>query len=128
MIVPTASNFKFKFSEFSNVDDASIELALEEAVAACGNGDWIDDSNQTLALYYYAGHLIQTSLMRASSGTGQLIASERTPELSITYAIPPQQTTDYAVDLTLSIYGVRYLGLVARNFPAVLVVGSAMSP
>ena len=128
MIVPSASNIKFKFPEFNSVDDGTIEFAVEEAVVACGNGDWIDDANQTLALMYYTAHLLQVSIMRASSGTGQVITSERTPELSVTYAAAPQLSSDYAVDLTTTFYGVRYLGLVNRNFPAVLVVGSALSP
>ena len=128
MIVPSASNIKFKFPEFSSIDDSTVEFAVEEAVIACGNGDWIDDANQTLALMYYAAHIMQVSIMRASSGTGQIVSSERTPELSITYATPQQQITDYAVDLTTTFYGVRYLGLVARNFPAILTINSAVSP
>jgi Protein of unknown function (DUF4054) len=128
MIVPSASNMKFKFPEFNTVDDASIEFAIEEAVVVCGNGDWIDDANQTLALMYYAAHLLMVSIMRAQSGTGQVVSSERTPELSITYAVPQQPSLNEPIDLTMTIYGVRYLGLVARNFPAVLTVNCAVSP
>jgi Protein of unknown function (DUF4054) len=129
MIVPSATNMKFKFPEFNNVDDATIEFAVEEAVVACGDpnsdfGEWIDAANQTLAMMYYAAHLMQVSIMRATSGgTGQIVSSERTPDLSITYAVPNQNAP---IDFTMTIYGERFLGLVRKNFPAVLTVGSAV--
>jgi uncharacterized protein DUF4054 len=128
MIVPSATNMKFKFPEFRTVDDASIEFAIEEAAVVCGGqGNWLDDANQTLAMMYYAAHLLQVSILRAGSGSGQVISSERTPELSVTYAVPEQPSLDKPIDLTMTIYGVRFLGLVTRNFPAVLTVGSAVA-
>ncbi len=123
MIVPTVTNMKFKFPEFRNVDDGTVEFAIEEAVVTCGGeGHWIDDANQTLAMMYYAAHLLQVSIMRAGSGTGQIISSERTPELSVTYAVPNMNAP---IDFTMTIYGERFLGLVRKNFPAILTVGSA---
>jgi len=114
---------KFKFPEFRNVDDGTVEFAIEEAVVTCGGeGHWIDDANQTLAMMYYAAHLLQVSIMRAGSGTGQIISSERTPELSVTYAVPNMNAP---IDFTMTIYGERFLGLVRKNFPAILTVGSA---
>ena len=129
MPVPSAANMKFKFPEFSNVADASIEFAIEEAVVDCGTDEtpWVDDNNYTLAVYYYAAHLLQVAIMRAQSGTGQIKTSERTPELSVTYAQPPFPTMDKPIDLTMTIYGVRFLGLCEKNFPPVAVVGSAIA-
>jgi Protein of unknown function (DUF4054) len=124
MIVPSAANMKFKFPNFLSIPDGAIEFALEEAVVACGNGDWIDDANQTLGITYYAAHLLQISIMRASSGTGQLISSERTPDLSVTYAVANQTAP---LDFNMTSYGVRFLELVRKNFPAVLTVGSAVA-
>jgi Protein of unknown function (DUF4054) len=129
MIVPTAVNMKFKFPEFAGIADATIEFAIEEAVIACGSsmadhGEWVDEANQTLAMMYYAAHLMQVSLMRATSGgTGQIVSSERTPDLSVTYSVPDQSK---AIDFTMTIYGERFLGLVNKNFPAILTVGSAI--
>lgn len=127
-MTPTAVNVKFKFAPaFNNVDDATIELAIEEAVVACGAdvGEWIDDANHTLALYYYAAHLMQVAIMRmGSGGTGQIVSSERIGELSLSYAVPPQNTP---MDFTMTIYGERFLGLVRSNFPAVLTVNSAVA-
>ena len=129
MPVPSAANMKFKFPEFNNVADASIEFAIEEAVVDCGTDEtpWVDDNNYTLAVYYYAAHLLQVAIMRAQSGTGQIKTSERTPELSVTYAQPPFPTMDKPIDLTMTIYGVRFLGLCEKNFPPVAVVGSAIA-
>jgi len=125
--VPSATNMKFKFPLFVSVDDASIEFAIEEAVVAAGGmGNWIDDANQTLAIMYYAAHLLQVSLMRAASGTGLVIQSETTPDLSVTYRTPDLPKMTEPIDFTMTEYGVRYLGLVRSNFPAVLTVGSAV--
>lgn len=126
MPTPTSMNMKFKFPEFTNVPDEVIEFAVEEAVVNCGAGDWIDDANRTLALMYYAAHLMMVSIMRQQSGGGQVISSERTPELSVTYAVPAFPSMDKPIDLTMTIYGVRFLSLVRKNFPAVLTVGSAV--
>lgn len=124
MSVPTAQSLKYKFSPaFNAVDDASIELAIEEAVVTCGGGDWVDDANQTLGIMYYAAHLIQVAIMRGESGTGQLVSSERTPDLSVTYSVPDPNSP---IDFTMTIYGERWLGLVRKNFPAILVVNSAV--
>jgi Protein of unknown function (DUF4054) len=125
MILPSATNMKFKFPEFNSVDDATIEFAIEEAVATCGSdsGQWIDDANLTLGIMYYAAHLLQVSLMRAESATGQVVSSERIGELSVTYAVPDQNR---AIDFTMTIYGSRFLGLARKNFPAILTVNSAV--
>ena len=130
--VPSATTIKMRFPAFVNVDDPSIELAIEESVVACGSvsqqnsSDWIDDFNLSLALQYHTAHLLQMSLMRLASGTGQAISSERTPELSVTYTAPPYPDPNKPIDYTQTIYGTRFLGLVRKNFPAVVVVNSAV--
>jgi len=126
MIVPDVNSIKLKFPEFASVAPAAIELAIEEAVVCCGGGDWINDANQTLALMYYTAHLLEVQRVRAQSAGGQLIKSERIGELAMTYEVPQQPTLTDVTDLNSTTYGVRYLGLVARNIPAVLVVGSAV--
>lgn len=136
MIVPSATNIKFKFPEFITVDDSSVEFAVEEAVVACGSmtnsagdsGTWIDEANQTLAIMYYAAHLLMISIQRAQSAAGQVVSSERVGELSVTYAVPQMpQASDSAIDFTMTPYGVKFLGLVRSNFPAVLTVNSAVA-
>jgi hypothetical protein len=118
---------KFKFPVFINIDDTTIEFAIEEAALACGDpdiapGEWVNEANQTLAVMYYAAHVLQVSIMFAESGTGQIVSSERVGELSVTYAAP-RTVSD---DLTMTIYGEKFLKLVEQNFPAVLTVNSAV--
>ena len=122
MTMPSATTFKMKFPAFVGTDDGQIEFALEEAGVACGkfgDGNWIDDANQTLAVYYYAAHQLQVALMRASSGTGQIISSERVPDMSITYAVPSQ---DKPIDFNMTIYGQKFDELARRNFSHAFVV------
>jgi len=126
-IVPSAANMKFKFPEFAGIDDGTIEFALEEAWVACGSGDWVDDANLALGLMYYAAHLLQVSILRTSSGNGQIISSERIGELSVSYAAPNKNTqSGTQSDFTMTMYGQRFLDLAYKNFPAVTVVNSAV--
>lgn len=127
MNIPTAANIKFKFNPaFSGLDDATVEFAIEEAVVMCGSngdGNWVDDSNQTLGIMYYAAHLLQVSIMRAESGTGQIVDSERTPDLSIKYAGGGKPDV---LDFDSTMYGIRFKQIVRQNFPAVMTVNSAV--
>jgi hypothetical protein len=130
MTVPSSMNMKFKFPEFTDIADTSIEFAIEEAVVAndgkaiANGGEWISDAEQTLAVMYYAAHLMQMSIMRAASGTGQIITSDRIGELSISYggSANPGGPSDFK----MTTYGTKYLDIVRRNFPAVLTVNSAV--
>lgn len=129
MSIPTATNIKFKFKPaFDGLDDATIEFAIEEAVLMCGQpGDenWVSDANQTLATMYYAAHLLQVSIMRAESGTGQIVDSERTPDLSIKYSAAGYGKGG-VLDFDTTMYGVRFAQLVRQNHPAVATVNSAV--
>lgn len=123
MNLPTVASMKFKFPAFRVIDDGTIEFALEEAIATCASGDWVNEANRTLGITYYAAHMLQLSLWYGQSGTGALVSSERTPDLSVNYATPNMSTTG---DFDLTIYGKRFKQLLDWNFPAVLVVNSAV--
>lgn len=129
MDMPSAANMKFKFSQFARLDDGAIEFALEEATVTCGmlggTSKWIDDNNHIIAIQYYAAHLLQLAILRAQNPDGRVIISESTPELSRSYAAPQQASAAIDEDLSSTQYGIRFRNLVARNFPAVLTVGSA---
>lgn len=121
--MPTARSMKFKFPEFREIDDGTIELALEEAFATC-DGDWVDEANRALGITYYTAHLLKVSQMYAASGaSGGLVSSERIGELSVSYSVPDQNKT---IDFTMTPYGERFLSLLRQNFPAVLTVNSAV--
>jgi hypothetical protein len=130
MAEPSAESMKFKFPEFQNIPDATIEFALEEAKLACGafgTGYWINNANQTVAVMYLAGHILQLSIQRAQSGTGQVIASESTPELSVTYAVPQQPDLSKPLNYTTTFYGIKFLELAEKNFPPVLVANTGIA-
>lgn len=122
LIVPSSINFKMRFSAFAATSDADIEFAIEEAKLACAEGEWIDDANQTWGIMLYAAHVLQLAVLRGGSGTGQIIASERIGEMSLTYSVPDPSKP---IDFTMTVYGTKFLELVKKNFPAVLTVGSA---
>jgi hypothetical protein len=130
--LPTASSMKMRFRQFVPIPDADIEFAIEEATVACGTtsgqtgSDWIDDLNLTLGIQYYAAHILQLALVRASSSSGAIKTSETTPELSVAWSTPPWPQPDQITDFNLTIYGMRFKALVRKNFPAVLVVNSGV--
>jgi hypothetical protein len=124
MPTPSAMNLKFKFPKFVALPDTVVEFAIEEAIQACDSTGWTSDGVQTLAIMYYAAHLLQTSITAAATPTGQLITSERIGELSQSYggfggegAAGYFQSTDE---------GRKFWQLLTNNFPAVVTVGSAV--
>jgi len=123
MNLPTVASMKFKFPAFRAIDDGSVEFAIEEAIATCSSGDWVNEANRTLGVTYYAAHMLQLALWYGQSGTGQLVSSEHTPDLSVNYAVPNLSTPG---DFDLTIYGKKFKELVSNNFPAVLVVNSGV--
>jgi len=130
--LPTASSMKMRFKQFVRFDDGEIEFAIEEAKVACGetaaetSSDWIDAQNLILGIQYYAAHILQMTLQRASSGSGMMKASESTPELSVSYTTPPWPTADQITDFNQTMYGMRFKALLRKNFPAVLVANSGI--
>jgi hypothetical protein len=120
MIVPAAQNLKLKFPEFAQLDDATVEFAIEEASRN------VDDSwlpkDATLGLLYLAAHYLMVGQQRAQSATGQVVQSEKMGEMSITYAQFPQINATDASDLKTTLYGVRFLELAHINFPPIAVI------
>ena len=120
MIVPSAANVRLKFPEFRDESDASIEFALEEAQRNVDDS-WIA-GDQVLGLYYYAAHVLMVEISRRESASGQMVRSETIGRMSITYASPTQPTATEGSDLTTTPYGTRYLDLVTKSNPAVIVI------
>jgi len=108
-----------KFPEFADQEDQTIEFAIEEATRNVDD-TWLP-KDQTLAIMYYAAHILEIVISRAESGTGQLIRSETIGRMSITYATPDQNPKSFD-DLTSTVYGTRFRDLVIKNFPAVAVI------
>lgn len=94
--------------------DDQIELILPEALRCVGE-DW-DEDDAKLAVIYMTAHLLQAE-EGASDGTGQAISSESFGPMSVSYATPSEQTSDYKS----SEWGRRYLRLLRRNVAGVVV-------
>jgi hypothetical protein len=123
---PTASSMKMRFKQFRRFEDGEIEFAIEEAMAACLNGDWIDNNDRVLGVQLYAAHMLQMTLQRGLTGNGMMKTSESTPELSVSWSVPPWPSAEEITDYNQTMYGMRFRALKSRNFPAVLVVNSAV--
>lgn len=121
MIIPTATSMKLKFPEFQSQADATLEFAIEEATRMVDD-TWLE-KDQTLALMYYAAHVMEVTIARAESGAGgQLIKSETIGRMSISYGNASDQKTASFEDLTSTLYGTRFLDLLKLNHPAVAIV------
>jgi hypothetical protein len=118
--VPTATSLKLKFPEFAGVPDATVEFAIEEAQMQV-DGSWIDDANATLGLLYVSAHHLMVTISRQESGTGLLVRSESFAGMSVSYDTEQQSKPDPG-DYTSTPYGSRYLELVGRNKPPILLL------
>jgi hypothetical protein len=119
MTVTTVS-MKLKFPEFVDETDAAVGFALEEASRNV-DSTWLP-GDQDLALMYLAAHYIMVTISRRDSGEGELLASERMGEMSMTYAVPELPKAATSSDLTTTPYGTRFLELAHLNFPPVMVI------
>ncbi len=121
VIVPTATSMKFKFPEFADIDDATLEFAIEEAAMTVTDA-W--EVSGSLALMYLAAHLVAAGVASANalaSGGGGAVQSESIGRFSITYKSLPNSSA--AVDdLSSSSYGNRYIDIRALNFGGPVIV------
>jgi len=108
MVTTTPTNFKVRFPEFNSVDDARIELFIEDATttvnANCPNSD--------LMITYLTAHLLTvgTQSTDGDSSTIKGVASESVGDVSVSYA-NTSRTNPNDDFYTGTTYGVRYLDL-----------------
>ncbi len=121
--IPTATSMKLKFPEFVDVEDVTIEFAIEEARESVG-GNWTTKYN--LAIMYLSAHYIaagQAASNAFSGGSGGEIASESIGRLSISYKTSAASNSDATPDnLSSSSYGRRYIELRGLNFGGPVVI------
>lgn len=125
---PTVEEFKIRFPEFATVADETVQAVLDEAVGDVGPS-WIE-RDRTPGVLHLAAHLL------AVSGSGGLGAGGG--GAAVTGAIKRRTVGDTTTEFTgisggsstggqldyyrSTSYGVRYLSIMRRNFPAVAVV------
>ncbi len=120
--VPTATSMKLKFPVFVDTDDTTIEFAIEEA-ALTVTDTW--EVQGSLALMYYAAHLIAAGVAAANAfeGGGGAVASETIGRMSITYKAPTVTNANaVADDLSSTSYGRRFEEIRALNFGGPVIV------
>lgn len=128
---PSVADLKARFPIFANVDETTLQLILNEAIAEVGV-EWIEQDRAPAALYLSA-HLLAGEGLAGATGTGGGGAA-------ITGAVKKRKVGDVEVEFAgvastgggsggwgaspydSTIYGQRYLLLLRRNFPAVAVV------
>jgi hypothetical protein len=118
--VPTATSLKLKFPEFNSVADGVVEFAIEEAQLEVDDS-WIDDAHSSLGILYLAAHHLMVTLARGESGTGLLVKSESFAGMSVSYDTEQQSKPDPG-DYTSTPYGSRFLELVAKNQPPIMLI------
>lgn len=125
---PTVADFKTRFPEFSDTPEATISAVLDEAVGDVGP-TWIE-RDRTPGVLHLAAHLLAVSgpSVPGAGGGGAAVTGaikKRTVgDTSTEFAgVSGSATTGGMLDFYRSTaYGVRYLSLMRRNFPAVAVV------
>lgn len=106
----TATDFKVRFPEFASVDDARIELFINDAVIVLNESYWGDKYD--LGLYYYTAHVLQLGSQTESGNADatSAIASQAVDGTSISFAQGPVNDQSEAF-YSSTAYGQRYLAL-----------------
>lgn len=104
------ASFKVRFPEFASVDDARIQLFIDDAVIVLNESYWGEKYN--LGLYYLTAHyLVLSEATEAGSSSSVGPVSGRAVDgTSISYAQMTPANEANAL-LASTIYGQRYLAL-----------------
>jgi len=110
---PNVISFKTQFPEFANVDDTTIQIALDECE------QYVDESwgdQQIPATMFLAAHLLAVAQQGSTTG-GQVITSERIGQISVSYAASASAGGAGAGEsmLTNTIYGRQFYYLLMIN-------------
>lgn len=129
---PTLDEFRTRFPIFNDsASDELVEMLIEEAAGQV-NTAWIE-SDYKPAILYLTAHLIATDNSAEGSDPGSgvggdsggEIASESWGPISVSYrarSIPKMGDNAFDQFYGTTSYGRRYMILVRRSFPAILVV------
>lgn len=122
---PDAAALKARFPEFTAVSDTLIGLILAEAADQVGE-TWIERDRAPATLYLAAHMLaVEGEPARSKGATGGAtsgpVKRRKVGDVETEFAGMSGGTTG-ATGYQSSAYGVRYLDLLRKNFPAVAVV------
>jgi hypothetical protein len=105
--IPNVSAFKAMFPEFADVDDTTVQIALDMAA------QFVDDtweSNEGPATMWLAAHFMVLNQSSASTGVGRVVQSETIGRISVSYS-----TGNTAAATTPGALGSTTYGLIFNN-------------
>lgn len=125
---PTVEDFKTRFPQFASVSDATVQAVLDEAVGDVGES-WLE-RDRTPGVLHLTAHLltVQGSVGSGAGGGGAAVTGavkrRKVGDTETEFAgVGGGTSTGGSLDsYRTTAYGVRYLELMRRNFPAVAVV------
>ena len=122
--LPTADQFRTRFPEFAEEEDARLDALILEASGQVDTS-WVEADYQP-AIMYLAAHLLAGDNAAAeeseSGGSGDgNISSENFGPLSVSYD-NSSSNSDSQSGYTSTSYGRRYLALLKKNKPAILAI------
>ena len=129
-VKPTPAAFKARFPNFSDVDNAYIQLLLDDAILRFGEG-WYE-RDRALAQMLFVAHVLASEGMGDGAGGGGgggsttgSVKRRKVGDVEVEFAGLPASTSgggalgDY---LSGTMYGRQLLPLMRLNFPAITVV------
>ena len=125
--VPTTDDVKERFTRFADVDDDIIDILIAEAIRDIDTS-WFEADYINGILYLVAHKMIMEDVLNESSpgftqSSGEII-SEKLGDASVTYSSTSANGSSGAsgTDYSATVYGRRFLNLLKKNQPAILVV------
>lgn len=123
---PTVEEFKTRYPAFADVADATVQATLDEAVGDVGES-WIE-SDRTPAVLALTAHLLASQGLGVGAGGGGAaivgtVKRRKVGDVEVEFAGSGGKSTGGSLDIyRTTSYGLRYLQLMRRSFPAVAVV------
>jgi hypothetical protein len=134
-VEPNATNLLARYPEFSNIDDPRITVLIGEALREVDDS-WIE-ADRAPAVLALTAHLLASDPNRTSSGNGSVtvegvtyetagaISSVQVGDNKVTFGsgrASGSSSTGSADDLASTVYGRRFLQLMRRSHPPIVVV------
>lgn len=126
--MPDVADFKTRFPEFDAIDDVLVDAVLIEAANDVG-ALWVE-TDRPVAIFYLAAHLLASQGLGTSASAGGLsstsgaVKTMKVGDVMVTRqsVSEPGSSRDGWGSYGRTVYGLRYLELARRSFPAIEVV------
>lgn len=122
-VPPTPASFKLRYPEFASVDDALVQLVLDEAIADVGE-TWLEKDRARAQMLLAAHNLSLMPAANAVAGgtvNAGAVKRRKVGDVETEFAGSGGSSTTHA-GFGASTYGQEYYRLMRLNFPSPLVV------